>query len=253
MLRRFSFLVVALFTLLAGTGCASTSADERFGHEARYVPAFRGYAVSRRTTFANADEAHEQAVLLRDPLRGTKIRCREDAEPTIAAWSDAIAQQVHDFGWGERSYLAMLPFSLAAIYGDIFFVKPMDAFARLPLEVERSRPYELLFRDAMIDFRAGNYDAAARNLEIVSVKTDIERGHARYFGNVEYLPYYLGLAYEQRGDRDRARIALRRFVDTSWAYDEAAYDVADARARSLGEPEHECRSQEPIELGWRAH
>jgi hypothetical protein len=240
--RSVPILVLFAALLPAVAACRTTSIMSLVGNQAQYSPARRGYVVS---TLANPGDG----ILLVDPIRQRKIRCREELEPWVRAWSEALPQNVSDSAWDTNSYGYMFPFTTVVVVGaigaSIILVVPY-AMTRIPYAAASSRSSTRLFDDAMYGFRAARYQDTANLLEDVLVKGDLDPVRA------QYLYYYLGLSYEQLKKDDLAAATLARFVETSPAFDQAAYDVAEARLPALqGHGLPTCRSQEPITLPWK--
>ena len=235
-------LYVVLASLLVLCGCRTTSILSSVGNQAQYSAERRGYVVS---TLANPDDA----ILLVDPLRLRKARCREELEMWIRAWSEVLPDRVSDSAWENNSYGYMFPFTTVTIAGAIaagaVLLGPYEA-SRVPYYVASSRSSNGLFDDALRDFGSQGYDLAARGLENVLVKGGLDPARSRY------VHYYLGLAYEQLGRRELAAETLTRFIETSTASDAHAYDIAEGRLPALqGHGMPPCRSQEPVTMLWR--
>lgn len=79
--------------LLSTAGCAS--APSVYGQRARFSPAFHGYVMAPNdgSDDPGTEETH---LLLRDPLTGKKLRCREDVEEWREIYEDVALDELHD-------------------------------------------------------------------------------------------------------------------------------------------------------------
>jgi hypothetical protein len=234
-------VAATLILLLTLPACRTTSIMSAVGNQARYAPERRGYVV---VTLANPD----QAILLVDPLRLRKVRCREEFEPWMRSYAKVLPDRVHDQGWESNSYAYLFPFTMVAgaslvaagVVGGIPF-----AIASTPYWAARSRVSSRVYDDALNDFAAQRYERAVSRFEEVLMRGDLQAPQS------QYLHYYLGLTYEQIGKNELAGIALAHFLETSTATDARAYDVAEARLLSVrGEGLAACRSQDPVTMPW---
>jgi hypothetical protein len=85
--------ISACFLAQAATGCATAPAV--FGARARFSPAFQGYVMAAGTG-SDDPGAAEEVLVLRDPLTGKKLRCREDVVEWRELHEDLAADRVRD-------------------------------------------------------------------------------------------------------------------------------------------------------------
>ena len=115
--------------------------------------------------------------------------------------------------------------------------------ALLPAKIASHPTADEIYEEALEDFERKRYEQAARKLELAIVK-DSELG--RY----TLAFHYLGIAYAQMGKHDRARAALRAFVERSLVRDANAYRKSERWLRYLGASLESCRSTAPVPLSW---
>jgi tetratricopeptide (TPR) repeat protein len=225
--------VPLLSILLTSSACQSTSIRAVVGDVARYSPEVRGYVVS-------LPNGSEHRVLF-DPIHGRKVRCREDLEPWVRAWADALPQSTSNAAWENNSFGYMLPFTLAMLPAFVPY-----AGTRIPYWIAKSPSSDAAFERGIDDFRQARYEAAAARFEEAIVLADMDTMHW------QYVFYYLGLSYEQIGKRRLAAEALQRFIERSAVFDSPRYDVAEERLLRLGgQPPPQCITQEPFAIPWK--
>src|SRR5262245_26231219 len=137
-------------------GCGS--APGRYGSEARYSPAYRGYVV------AHPDASVDETLFLIDPLTQKKIRCREQLEPWLRMYAEEEPTKIDDENLGLKSLLLMFPATaVAATAFDV--AAPFAALAMTPYFIGKSESADTLFKNAMVSFRDEDYSAARIALE----------------------------------------------------------------------------------------
>jgi hypothetical protein len=228
---------IALFALPL-LGCAPT-AHERLGDVARYAPAFAGYVVG----------SGAEPVILRDPVTYEKIRCREDLERVAPAVAAAVEDEVHDHHARAVADGALAPFTLvgrAATTLGVGFVFPGAAITQASQSPGRRDRYAR----ARELFLAGRFDAARDAFMGVIVAQDGLTTLPQPW--IEQTAYYLGVCDDTLHRTRDAAEELRRFLVLSSTSDEERYRDAERRLARI-EPGAlaTCRSQEPLELGWR--
>jgi tetratricopeptide (TPR) repeat protein len=228
--------LAALAAVCLTYGCAS--AESRFGHEARYVPAYRGYVV------AHPDANVQGTLFLLDPVTQKKIRCREELEPWLRMVSDEEPERIRDENAQVRSLLLMLP-ATTVVAAAIDVAAPFYMLSQLPYRASKSASADSLFERAVLSFRDEDF-ADAR----VSLENALYRDPISARANLTLL--YLGMTYEKEDKHDMAARTYEAFVTQATAADESAYDNAEHRFERLrGAPLASCRSQEPVRIHWR--
>jgi hypothetical protein len=101
---------------------------------------------------------------------------------------------------------------------------------------------ELLARGIVL-FRRQRYPQAVSAIEHALAKDGT-------VGILDKAFFYLGLAYLEENNPERARLALSMFVDRAMVRDVDAYRTADAALARLAAPRAPCGSTDPIELHW---
>src|SRR6185295_15782347 len=84
---------VHVLVLLITTGCGTAPAV--FGTRARFSPAFRGYVMAAENG-SDDPGARDKVLVLRDPLTGKKLRCREDVVEWRELHEDLAVDRVRD-------------------------------------------------------------------------------------------------------------------------------------------------------------
>jgi len=239
---RWLAMTLPLF-LAAIAGCAS--APTVYGDRARFSPAFQGYVMARNN--GSDDPGTDDVVLLlRDPVAGNKLRCREDVVEWRELYEDVAADRVHD----DHAAIA------AAVTSGAFFA-PMLAVAPVGGLVLAEAMYtgELLY-DAFRSANATELLAAAvvfhQRKRYPRTSLLIERALAKdsSIGTANSAYLYLGLSYFEQGQGDRARAALNAFVERAAVRDVDGYRKAEATLKTLGVTRKPCVSVEPVELHW---
>jgi hypothetical protein len=109
--------------LIATAACRTASIESLVGDQARYASNYRGYVLERPGT--------QDIIVLIDPLRGRKLRCREDLEPWTQAWGEGLSESVSDGAWDNNAYGYMFPMTAATLAVGLVFAVPY-AGTRIP-------------------------------------------------------------------------------------------------------------------------
>lgn len=231
---------------LSAAGCGASNAEAQYGTVARYSHYVRGYVVTRsELEQAGAPSAYAPSapvLVLRDPLSGTKVRCREQLVAWLGAQTrgaDGVVRDGHD---QVVSMTVMTPFTLVAGAGLMFITLPFGALSYTPHWIAGPPTEATYYRRGTEAFRAGRYDEAAKDLETSLVM--FPGGGA--LGGHTYVLYYLGLAYEQLHRDDLARRALQAFVERAVVSNDQAYQTAEDRLARLGGGLPKCTSIAPV-------
>jgi tetratricopeptide (TPR) repeat protein len=242
-LDRSARIAAACLVALTATGCANAPAV--FGTRARFSPAYHGYVMA---TDNGSDDpgAHDQVLVLRDPLTGDKLRCRED----VLAWrelhEDLAEDRVRDDNAAIAADVVANTLFLAAIVaqpvGAGLMAEAVLADARLYERLRSDSATTLLARGIVL-YRRQRYPQAARAIERALAKDGT-------VGLLDKAYLYLGLSYHEQGHRDRARLALSMFLDRAAVRDVDAYRNAEALLRALDVARAPCASTEPVDLHW---
>ncbi len=218
------------------TGC-SAHASGAFGDRATYVAAYDAYVVSKQPTNPEKD-----FVFLTDALTGRKLRCGEDVEARLGANASAIEDYVNDDHWGATSLLVMMPITMPGATLS-FLGEVLIGNAKIPYAIGGPKRPQRLLSDGLSRFGRGRYAEAIPLIEVAMLRdTDLRRS--------SHAAYYLGLAYEQLYENERAADALKVFVEHGSVRDEGAYATAGERLHRLGHPLPTCRSREPVAIRW---
>ena len=235
--------LAACLVALAATGC--TTAPGVFGARARFSPAFHGYVMARENG-SDDPGARDKILVLRDPLTGNKLRCREE----VVAWrelhEDVAADRVRD------DHAAVAAGVTAGILGGPFMVvQPLGALAMAETLLTTGMLYESLRSEnatrllarGIVLYRRKRYPQAAQVIERALAKDGA-------VGVLDKAYLYLGLSYQEQGNDDRARLALSLFLDRAAVRDVDAYRRAEAGLRALDAAPAACGSTEPVDLHW---
>ena len=256
-----SFLLLAC---LANVGCPSPRAV--YGNTAFYSPDHRGYVVSVDVDGnigpRDSRDARGPWIALRDPITLDKVRCREDVASVLAANSDGLAALNRDRNANEAS-LYSDPAIVSAGYTVAGLGYALVDFTAAPYWAESPRSPPGVMNDGLLAFRSGDYPRASHLLEAAllrnywygddlfdNLRYAVAARPPRSMGETTHALYYLGLAYEQERQNERAVRALRAFVNHSLVSDAAAYEVAEARLARLGHPMPPCVSSLPVAITW---
>jgi tetratricopeptide (TPR) repeat protein len=242
-LEKLSRTAAACLVALAATGCAKAPAV--YGTRARFSPAFQGYVMA---TDNGSDDpgVHDKVLLLRDPLTGNKLRCRED----VVEWRELHEDLAVD---GVRDHDAAIAaaVTVGTVFAPILVVHPVGSLAMAEALMATSSLYEHLASDnatkllarGIVLYRRKRYPQAARMIERALAKDGA-------VGILDKAYLYLGLSYNEEGNRERARLALSLFVERAAVRDVDAYRSAEAALRTLDVEHAPCASMEPVELSW---
>jgi hypothetical protein len=227
----------ATFALAAFVSGCSAHASGALGDRAVYVAAYDAYVVSKEP--ANPEKSF---VFVNDALTGKKLRCREDVEARLGPNASAAEDWVNDEYWGATSLIAMAPVSVPGATLS-FFGEVLIGGSMVPHAIGAPRKPERLLKDAYGLFGSGRYAQAAPLFEVAMLRDNELRRRS-------HAAYYLGLAYEQLYENERATDAFRFFVENGTVRDEGAYLTARQRLERLGHPLRACRSREPVAIAW---
>lgn len=234
-LHRMILLLIGLG--LAALGCTP---QERFGKEAFYSPAHRGYVLARES-YRHRPLPGTEVVVLTDPLTGTKIKCREGLEPYLEPIVHSTSEQVSRENTTLVSAIVLAPvvgvgvdFAIAGL--------SVASLAQLPEMLRFTSP------DSHVEMGLSNL----KEKEFADARWHFESALmlAPSLAMRRDLFYQLALAYEGVGDKDLSEKALIAFVDRSHAREEKKYEDAEARLAEAGRTTTPCESQAPVSLSW---
>jgi hypothetical protein len=232
-----------VLSLTAAAGCASAPAV--YGERARFSPAFQGYVMAVED--GSDDPAKDDTVLLlRDPVTGDKLRCREDVLSWRELHEDIALDQMRD----HRAVIAAV-ITAPVVLGPVAALQPLGGLA----VIEAMYAAESIF-DLLRTKNAGELLEAAITLyerkRFPQSSLLIEHALAKdsTFGVSSKALYYLGLSYAEQGKSDRAGVALTAFIDRSAVRDVDGYRKAEAALKTLGIDRKACESTEPVDLHW---
>jgi hypothetical protein len=231
---------LAVVAGVAATGCGASNAEGEYGTVARYSHYVRGYVVTRGE-LEQANVPGIDTLILRDPLTGTKVRCREQLVAWLGAQTrgaDGVVRDAHDT---LVSMDVMFPFTMVGGAG-ILAAAPFMLVAFTPHWIAGPPTETTYYKRGLEAFRAGRYDDAARDLETSLAMF----GGGGALGGDAYVLYYLGLAYEQLHRDDVARETLRAFVERAGVANDKAYETAEERLARLGVEPTQCASIAPV-------
>jgi tetratricopeptide (TPR) repeat protein len=235
---------LAVAAALAGlSGCAA--APEVFGTKARYSPAFGGYVMAKED--GSDDPAPSATVLLlRDPVTGRKVRCRDEALQWREIYEDVAVDQIEDAHAGIAAGVTG-----GLLFGPLLVIQPLGALTLSEAMLSTGALYddmrtetgEELFARAMVLYRRERYRAAAATIELALAKDpSVGLFHEAYL--------YAGLAYRRIGEPARAKTALTAFVERAGVRDVEAYRRAEQELAALGVRAKPCGSAGPVDLHW---
>jgi tetratricopeptide (TPR) repeat protein len=229
--------------LLALAGCATPLST--YGDQARYAPAYRGYVVAPPNGSDDPD-VDDAVLLLRDPLTGDKLRCREQVVGWREVQEDLAADLVHD----ENTAIAVGT-TTGLVFAPFVAVQPLGGAAVVEALWLSELVYDDLSSDDAFELLAGARGLYERK-RYRQASTLIERALLKdpTVGVVDMAYYYLGLSYAELGREDRARCALSLFVDRAGVRDVDAYRLAEATLAALGAEPPACESTGPVALHW---
>lgn len=234
-------IVVACATLTA----ACSSAPSVYGTRARFSPAFQGYVMAEDNGSDDPGEG-DAVVLLRDPLTGAKLRCRDDVEAFRELHEDLATDAVHD----ENTALAV-GLTTGTIFGPLVALQPVGAAVLAESMLTTGLLYDAFDSEDAVELLAAGIALYDRH-RYVQAGTLIERALAKNPGvglyDKAYL--YLGLAYLGQKKHERAALALSMFIDRAGVRDIDAYRLAASTLARLGVERPRCASVAPVELHW---
>lgn len=240
---RLVWALTALSLATSLSGCST--AQGVYGDHARYSPAFEGYVISPEN--GSDDPSEDDPVLvLRDPLTGHKLHCRNEALTWRELHEDLAADFVHD----DNVALAV-GITGGAFFGPLVVLDPIGGLVLAEAMITSDALYEGFRSENATELLANGVALYRRKRFFQAIKA-IERALAKdaAVGIFDKGYLYLGLAHDAHGDDDRARLALTMFIDRALVRDVAAYRLATATLKKLGVERDPCSSTAPVELYW---
>jgi tetratricopeptide (TPR) repeat protein len=240
-----SFFPFPIFCLLAWMNTACASAPAEFGTHARFSPAFQGYVMSADKG-SDDPGPDERVLVLRDPLTGNKLRCREEVVEWRELHEDLAVDNVHD-----RNVAVAVAVTTGVVFSPLLAVQPVGGLVLAEALLVGGQLYsDLSSADATRLLASGislynrkRYPKAAQVIELALAKDQA-------VGVLDKAYYYLGLSYDQQGNKARARVALSLFMDRAAVRDVSAYRSAESTLKTLEVERAACASSEPVELHW---
>jgi tetratricopeptide (TPR) repeat protein len=223
----------------------------RFGDKARYAPEYRGYIVGDPD---HGNPLIGEVALLRDPITGRKLRCREEVVARLPRAAESLARYAREDNATAESALGLYPlFGTGVVL--VLLGNGLALTAELPAQVSASRSSTNLVRDAVKEMDRRDYAAAALLLERALARD--ERPHGAFdtsstdFSRTRSPAlHHLGLSYAALGRSRQAIVALDEFVETSSRRDEKAYALSERWLSALGRKPKTCASQEDVPIRW---
>ncbi|MBL8742634.1 MAG: tetratricopeptide repeat protein [Myxococcales bacterium] len=236
-------LLVGLTLLCGGSGCAT--APEVYGTHARYSPAYQGYVMAKDGTSDDPEEG-EAVLLLRDPVTGDKLQCREDVLEWRELHEDLAVDRTHD-----ENVALGVGIATGVVFAPLLAVQPVGALALAESVQTAGMLYEDLSSDDPTELLAAGI-ALYKRKRFAQASVVLERalGKGPWLGMTDKAYLYLGLSYREQKKFDRARLALELFIDRSAVRDVTAYREAEKNLSELGVASVPCESTEPVELYW---
>jgi tetratricopeptide (TPR) repeat protein len=240
-----SLFRLSLLSLIALSTIACASAPAELGTRARFSPAFQGYVMAA----ANGSDdpgPDERVLVLRDPLTGNKLRCREQVLEWRELHEDLAADHVHD-----RNVAVAVAVTTGAVFAPLLAVQPVGGLVLAEALLAGGQLYDKLSSDDATELLAHGI-ALYNRKRYPKAAQIIERALAKdsAVGTLDVAYLYLGLSYDQQGNKARARLALSTFVDRAAVRDVDAYRNAESTLKTLGVKRARCASTEPVELHW---
>lgn len=236
---------ISMLCLIAWLTGACATAPAELGTRARFSPAFRGYVMSAEEG-SDDPGPDAQVLLLRDPLTGNKLRCREEVLQWRELHEDLAVDHVHDHNAAVAVAVAtsvvFAPLLAAQPVGGLVLAEAMLAGGQLYDELRSDDATTLLARGISL-YKRERYPRAAQIIELALAKDSA-------VGLVDKAYLYLGLAYDRQGNKERARLALSMFVDRAAVRDVDAYRDAESKLTALEVERPACASTEPVDLRW---
>lgn len=242
-LLRAGRAAVCLVALSSGFGCAT--APETFGTRARFSPAFAGYVMAPENG-SDDPQLGDAVLLLRDPLTGDKLRCREDVVDWREVHEDLATDSVHD-----ENVAMAVGVSTGLVFGPLVAAEPVGALLMAEAMLTAGVLYDGFSSDDAYELLAGGIVLYQRK-RYVQAAMLIERALTKdgSVGILDKAYLYLGLSYVELGRHERAKVALRMFVDKAAVRDVDAYREAAAVLEKLGVEPRSCESSDPVQLYW---
>lgn len=229
--------------LSATAGCAS--APSVYGERARFSPAFQGYVMASND--GSDDPGKDDTVLLlRDPVSGKKLRCREDVLEWRELHEDIALDQMHD----HRAAIAAAV-TTSIVFSPVAAMHPLSSLAVLEAFSATESLYDLLRSKNATELLATGihlYDRKRYPQSSLLIEHALAKDSS--VGVQSKAFYYLGLSYAEQGKRARAGQALTAFMDRAAVRDVDSYRKAEAELKSLGILRKPCASTEPVDLQW---
>jgi tetratricopeptide (TPR) repeat protein len=228
---------------LALAGCAT--APETFGSRARFSPAFQGYVMAPENGSDDPDN-DDTVLLLRDPLSGKKLRCRED----VVAWRELHEDLATDLVHDENTAVAV-GVGTGAIFGPLLVVEPVGGLVLAEAMLTAGVLYDDLSSDDATELLGAGIALFGRK-RYRQAAILIERALAKdpTIGIVDKAYLYLGLSYAELPNQPRARLALSMYVNRAGVRDVDSYRLAESVLKDLGVVRGPCDSAEPVNLHW---
>jgi tetratricopeptide (TPR) repeat protein len=242
-LRAAARAVVCLLSSTFIIGCAT--APETFGTRARFSPAFAGYVMAPESG-SDDPQLGDSVLLLRDPLTGDKLRCREDVVEWREVHEDLATDSVHD-----ENVAVAVGVSTGLVFGPLVATEPLGALLMAEAMLTAGVLYDDFSSDNGFELLAGGIVLYQRK-RYVQAAMLIERALTKdaSVGILDKAYLYLGLSYVELGRNERAKIALTMFVDRAAVRDVDAYREAEAVLKKLGVERRTCGSSGPVQLYW---
>lgn len=240
--RSLGFVTVCLL-LACVTGCAHPKAV--YGERARFSPAYRGYVMA--TNDGSDDPGKDDTVLLlRDPLTGNKLRCRDEVLTWRELHEDVAQENLRDSRAGIGAGV-----TAGVVFGPVAALQPLGALTVYAALSSAGGLYNLLRTKDAPELLAAAIALYERERYAQSSLV-MEHALARdgQLGVASKALYYLGLAYAEQGKKARATVALTTFVDRAAIRDVDAYRKAETTLRSFGVARRPCASDAPVDLHW---
>lgn len=225
------------------TGCASAPAV--YGQRARFSPAFHGYVMAAHD--GSDDPGRDEAVLLlRDPVSGKKLQCRDEVLTWRELHEDLALDELRD---DRAGIVAGVTASL--LFGPVAAMQPAGALAVVEGLYTTGSLYNLLRSESAPELVAAGIRLHERK-RYPQASLCIEHALAKdgSIGVESTALYFLGLAYKEQGKEERAAMALEAFLDRAAVRDVDGYRNAEAALKALGVERKACASKEPVDLHW---
>jgi tetratricopeptide (TPR) repeat protein len=234
--------LMAGIALLATSACAS--APEVYGSHARFSPAFQGYVMAKDGGSDDPGEG-DTVLLLRDPVTGDKLQCREDVLEWRELHEDLAVDQNHD-----DNVATGVGIATGLVFGPLIAMQPVGALVLAESMLTADMLYGDLSSDNAAELLAAGIQLYKRK-RFAQASVVIERALGKGPVGVYDKAYlYLGLSYREQKKVDRARLAFELFIERSSVRDVQAYRDAEKNLRELGVASVPCESIEPVELYW---